>query len=48
VLLRCPNHLAVVEGATHLFDEPGALAEVALLATEWFTHYLLPSNTGRD
>lgn len=48
MLLRCPNHLAVVQGATHLFDEPGALAEVALLATEWFTQYLLPSNTGRD
>jgi len=31
----------VVEGATHLFEEPGTLAEVALLATDWFTRHLL-------
>ncbi len=36
-LLRCENRLAVVEGATHLFEEPGALEEVAELATSWFT-----------
>jgi putative phosphoribosyl transferase len=38
--LRCPNRLAVVEGATHLFEEPGTLAEVAILASEWFAQYL--------
>jgi putative phosphoribosyl transferase len=27
--------LAVVEGATHLFEEPGALEQVAVLASEW-------------
>ena len=32
--------LRIVEGATHLFEEPGALAEVAVLAREWFVHYL--------
>jgi putative phosphoribosyl transferase len=32
--------LAVVEGATHLFEEPGTLEEVAWLATDWFTKYL--------
>ncbi|WP_030552342.1 phosphoribosyltransferase family protein [Streptomyces exfoliatus] len=36
-LLRCENRLAVVDGATHLFEEPGALEEVAELATSWFT-----------
>ena len=32
--------LAVVPGATHLFEEPGALDEVARLAAEWFTDHL--------
>ena len=35
------TQLSVVEGATHLFEEPGALAEVAILARDWFTHHLL-------
>jgi len=30
----------VVRGATHLFEEPGALAEVARLAVRWFKGYL--------
>ncbi|MGW3655366.1 phosphoribosyltransferase family protein [Streptomyces sp. NPDC005151] len=38
--LRCESRLAVVPGATHLFEEPGALAKVADLATEWFTGHL--------
>lgn len=32
--------LSVVEGATHLFEEPGALEEVADLAAEWFVDHL--------
>jgi putative phosphoribosyl transferase len=32
--------LEVVPGATHLFEEPGALDEVASLAGEWFGRYL--------
>lgn len=32
--------IEVVEGATHLFEEPGALAEVARLAGSWFREYL--------
>ena len=36
-LLRCPHELAVVPGATHLFEEPGALEQVAELARAWFT-----------
>ncbi|MFF9428079.1 phosphoribosyltransferase family protein [Streptomyces sp. NPDC014746] len=35
-LLRCEKRLAVVGGAGHLFEEPGALEEVADLATSWF------------
>ncbi|WP_329376809.1 phosphoribosyltransferase family protein [Streptomyces sp. NBC_01351] len=38
--LRCENRLDVVPGATHLFEEPGALDEVAELAREWFTRHL--------
>jgi putative phosphoribosyl transferase len=34
--LRCEKHLAIVPGATHLFEEPGTLEEVVRLATEWF------------
>lgn len=32
--------LAVVPGATHLFEEPGALERVAHLAADWFTRHL--------
>lgn len=39
--LTCPSELTVVEGATHLFEEPGALAEVAIRARAWFTDHLL-------
>lgn len=38
--LRCPSDLVVVPGATHLFEEPGTLTEVARLACEWFTQHL--------
>lgn len=34
--------LEIIPGATHLFDEPGALEEVAQLARSWFTRYLRP------
>jgi putative phosphoribosyl transferase len=40
--LRCENRLEVVPGATHLFEEPGALDEVADLARDWFISHLLP------
>ncbi len=33
--LRCPNELAIVPGATHLFTEPGALEQVSRLAIDW-------------
>ena len=34
--LRCENDLAVVPGATHLFEEPGTLQAAAALARDWF------------
>jgi dienelactone hydrolase len=40
-LLRSEKQLVIVPGATHLFEEPGALEAVARLAREWFERYLL-------
>ncbi len=40
--LRCEKRLAVVPRATHLFEEPGALEEVASLAADWFRRHLGP------
>jgi putative phosphoribosyl transferase len=37
--LRCEKRLVIIQGATHLFEEPGALDEVARLAREWSTSY---------
>lgn len=39
-LIKAEKELKIVPGATHLFEEPGALEEVARLATEWFKKYL--------
>lgn len=36
--------IEVVSGATHLFEEPGALERVATLSSEWFEHFLAGSN----
>jgi len=38
--LRCEKELRIVSGATHLFEEPGALEEVARLAASWFRRHL--------
>ena len=38
--LRCPCELEIVPGATHLFEEPGTLEQVADLAAGWFLRYL--------
>ena len=38
--LRCEKELKIVPGATHLFEEPGTLEEVASLAAEWFQRHL--------
>ena len=38
--LRAEKELKIVPGATHLFEERGALEEVARLAADWFAHHL--------
>jgi putative phosphoribosyl transferase len=38
--IRAEKKLEVVPGATHLFEEPGKLEEVARLAAGWFARYL--------
>ncbi|WP_415947174.1 phosphoribosyltransferase family protein [Streptomyces sp. KLOTTS4A1] len=40
--LRCVSRLAIVPGATHLFEEPGALEKVTELARDWFTDHMTP------
>jgi pimeloyl-ACP methyl ester carboxylesterase len=39
--LRCEKQLVIVPGATHLFEEPGALDVVAQLACDWFERHLI-------
>ena len=38
--LDCPHRIEIVAGATHLFEEPGRLEEVARLARDWLLIYL--------
>ncbi len=46
-LLRAHKQLEVIPGATHLFEEPGTLPQVAELALQWFESYLArPQKTG--
>ncbi len=47
-MLRCESELAVVSGATHLFEEPGALEQVSRLAIDWLDRHLSggPQTTG--
>ncbi len=45
-MMHCEVSVAVVAGATHLFEEPGALQEVARLAEGWFRRHLRPLTTG--
>ena len=40
--LTAPHEVSVVPGASHLFEEPGALDQVADLAAGWFQRYLEP------
>jgi putative phosphoribosyl transferase len=44
--LHCPNLIEVVKGATHLFEEPGALCQVSRLAQSWFLRYLSTPTVG--
>lgn len=42
-LLSCEKELAIVPGATHLFEEPGTLEQAAQLASDWFVRHLGPA-----
>jgi dienelactone hydrolase len=43
--LRCAARMEIIPGATHLFEEPGTLGEVARLAGAWFTRHLGPAGS---
>ncbi|MFQ5475003.1 MAG: dienelactone hydrolase family protein, partial [Candidatus Nanoarchaeia archaeon] len=38
--MRCENKLVIIPGASHLFEEPGALDKVSELARDWFLEKL--------
>jgi pimeloyl-ACP methyl ester carboxylesterase len=40
-MLTCKKEMKIIEGASHLFEEPGKLHQVAQLAAEWFEQNLL-------
>jgi dienelactone hydrolase len=42
--MHCENRLAIVPGATHLFEEPGALEAVTDLACDWFIDHMAPAH----
>jgi putative phosphoribosyl transferase len=44
--MSAPVNLEIIPGASHLFEEPGALEQVARLARNWFERYLAPSQSG--
>jgi len=46
--LRCEVKLEIVPGATHLFEESGALEKVAKLAADWFVSHIGPGSAGRN
>lgn len=39
-LMTCPKQLTLIENATHLFEEPGALEQVTSISEQWFVHHL--------
>jgi putative phosphoribosyl transferase len=45
-ILKAGKQLKIIPGATHLFEEPGALEEVARLAAEWFEKYFITKHAG--
>ena len=45
--LRCERALRIVAGASHLFEEPGALEKVAKMAAEWFADHLADDGSGK-
>ncbi len=47
-LVHCERELSIVPGATHLFEERGALDQVARLAVQWFARYLPAAGDARQ
>ncbi|HSN19222.1 MAG TPA: alpha/beta fold hydrolase [Usitatibacter sp.] len=45
--LRCVKDMTLVPGATHLFEEPGTLEQVAHLAADWFTRHVRTGSDGK-
>jgi putative phosphoribosyl transferase len=46
--MQCDKSLVIVPGATHLFEEPGTLDQVARLACDWFVRYLAPAEPSAE
>ena len=46
--MQCPWELVVIPRATHLFEEPGAMEQVADHAVTWFQHHLADRDDERD
>ncbi len=46
--LRCEKTMHIVPGATHLFEEPGTLEEVARIASQWFADHFQPIRCARS
>ncbi len=44
-VMTCRHEIAIVPGATHLFDESGTLEQVSVLASRWFTQHLTATRT---
>jgi len=42
-MMACETSLVVIPGATHLFEEPGTLAQAASAARDWFVRHLTPN-----
>jgi dienelactone hydrolase len=47
-LMQCEKKMVIIPAATHLFEEPGALEEVARLARDWFMPYLLRAGSSTE
>jgi putative phosphoribosyl transferase len=46
--IQAKKRLEIITGATHLFEEPGALEQVARLAAAWFLEFLTPAGNLRE
>jgi pimeloyl-ACP methyl ester carboxylesterase len=46
--MMCVKAVRIVPGASHLFEEPGTLEQVALLARDWFSRYLEPQRGAEE